>query len=278
MDFTRKSAILFFMVLQKIAQHYDSKLSKEIARIALKETPVAVSYYTNKENSRSVVHSHQYYELVYNVSGSNVLYSVDGKQYTLRRGDVIFFPSEHFHSGIFNLTDIYSVRLVVQIDSSVWNAAKMKTEIVWSDEPLLIESGTVAKWDFRGLFERMAQTAYTHKTAQGLIYESQVTELQLLVNQFVAEQGTSAFKAKSDIVNRAEKYLQQNFTNPQLSVDDVANFACVSREHLSRMFKSYTLETLHEYLTDLRMQQCRQLIADGNSIFEASISSGFSDY
>ncbi|MCR5724663.1 MAG: AraC family transcriptional regulator [Treponema sp.] len=266
------------MVLQKIAQHYDSRLSKEIARIALKETPVVVSYYTNEENARSVVHSHQYYELVYNVSGSSVLYSVDGNQYTLRKGDVIFFPSEHFHSGIFNLTDTRSVRLVVQIDAALWKEARKRTEIIWADEPLLIESGTVAKWDLRGLFERMAQTAYAIKSAQALIYESQVIELQLLINQFVVEHGTSAFKAKSDIVNRAEKYLQQNFTNPTLSVEEVASFACVSREHLSRVFKAYTHESIHEYLTDLRMQLCRQLIAEGKSILDASISSGFSDY
>lgn len=266
------------MVLQKIAQQYDSKLSKEIARIALKETPVAVSYFTNETNTRSVVHSHSYHELVYNVSGSNVLYSADGNQYTLRKGDVIFFPSEHFHSGIFNLTDTRSVRLVVQIEAAVWETAKKRSSIAWVDEPLLIDSGTVAQWDLRGLFERMAQTAYVKKEAQLLIYESQVIELQLLIDQFVADHKASAFKAKNDIVNRAVKHLQQNYTNPAFSVEELADFVCVSREHLSRVFKTYTMESVHEYLTNLRMQHCRQMIADGNSILDASIASGFSDY
>ena len=266
------------MVLQKIPQHYDSRLSKEVARIALKEIPVVVSYYTNEANTHSVVHSHSYHELVYNVSGSDVLYSLDGSQFTLRKGDVIFLPSEHFHSGVFNVSDNHSVRLVVQIDDAMWKKAQERTRISWSDEPLLIESGTVARWDLRGLFERMAQTAYVPKDAQALIYESQVTELQLLINQFVEENKASAFKAKNDITTRVMKYLQQHYTEATLTVDMVADYACVSRAHLSRVFKAYTKESVHEYLTNLRMHHCRQMIADGNSILDSSIASGFSDY
>ena len=266
------------MVLQKIPQHYDSRLSKEMARIALKDSPVVVGYYTNEENIRSVVHSHSYYELVYNVSGSNVLYSAEGSKYTLRRGDVIFFPSEHFHSGIFNLTDNYSVRLVVQIDQGVWDAAKKRSCITWEKEFLLIESGTVAKWDLRGLFERMAQTAYLEKNVQALIFEAQVLELQVLISQFVNENKGNSFRAKNEIIDRAVKYLQKNYTNPVLSVEELANHVCVTRAHLSRVFKTYTLESVHEYLTDLRMQHCRQLIADGKGILDSSIESGFSDY
>ncbi|MBR4631034.1 MAG: helix-turn-helix domain-containing protein [Treponema sp.] len=266
------------MVIQKITQHYDTQLSKEIARLALNELPVVVSYYTNETNTRSVVHSHSYQEIVYNVSGSNVLYSSEGKQFTLRKGDVIFFPSEQFHSGIFNITDNHSVRLVVQISMDVWKKSSERTKIEWGDEPFVIESGTVAKWDLRGLFERMAQTAYVAKDSQMMIFESQVLELQLLVDQYLKENTESSFRAKNDIVNRAVKYLQQNYSNPAFSVDELAGNVCVSRAHLSRVFKAYTMESVHEYLTDLRLQKCRQLIAEGHSILDSSIESGFSDY
>ena len=266
------------MVIQKITQHYDSKLSKEIARLALDESPVVVSYYTNEENSRSVVHSHSYHELVYNVSGSSVLYTGDGKRFTMRKGEVIFFPAEHFHSGVFNLTDNHSVRLVVQIDTSVWLDAAEKSLIDWGDEIFLVESGTVAKWDLRGLFERMAQTAYVEKGAREMIFSAQVLELQLLVNQYIKENKASSFKAKNEIIDRAIKYIQQNYTNSAFSVEELAVQVCVSRPHLSRLFKSYTMESVHEYLTDLRMQRCRQLISEGNSILDSSIESGFSDY
>ena len=266
------------MVLQTIAHYYDSRLSKELARIALKEIPVVVGYYTNKRNTSSVVHSHSYHEFVYNVSGSDVLYSVDDSQYVLRKGELMFFPAEHFHSGKFNLTDDHSVRLVAQIDAALWNSAKKESEIQWDDKALLIESGTVAKWDLRGLFERMAQTAFADKDFRKPIFEGQVLELQLLIHQFIKEHKVSAFKAKNDIITRAIKYLQQNYTNPGLTAEALADHACVSRAHLSRLFKAYTMESIHEYLTNLRMQKCRQLIADGQSVLDSSIESGFSNY
>lgn len=249
-----------------------------MARIALKENPVIVSYYTNEKNTRSVVHSHSYHELVYNISGSSVIYSTDRSQFTLRKGDVIFFPSEHFHSGIYNVNDSYSVRLVVQIDTSVWERAKERSNIVFEDQSFLIDSETAAKWDFRGLFERMAQTAYVEKSAQPLIYEAQVLELQLLIGQFLKQNGKSPLCAKNSIVDRAIEYLQQNYTNPAFSVEELAGLVCVSRAHLSRLFKAYTLESVHEYLTGIRMQHCRRLIADGKSILDSVIESGFSDY
>ncbi len=266
------------MVLQTIAHYYDSRLSKELARIALKEIPVVVGYYTNKRNTSSVVHSHSYHEFVYNVSGSDVLYSVDDSQYVLRKGELMFFPAEHFHSGKFNLTDDHSVRLVAQIDSDLWNSAKKESEIQWDDKPLLVESGTVAKWDLRGLFERMAQTAFADKDFRKPIFAGQVLELQLLIHQFIKEHKVSAFKAKNDTITRAIKYLQQNYTNPGLTAEALADYACVSRAHLSRLFKAYTMESIHEYLTNLRMQMCRQLIADGQSVLDSSIESGFSNY
>lgn len=266
------------MVLWKIAHHYDYKLSKETARVSLSEGPVAVSYYTNKINTRSVVHSHSYHEIVYNVSGSNVLYSADGNKYTLQKGDVIFFPMEHFHNGIYNVTENHSVRLVVQIDPDVWNISKKRSHITWDGQVLLIGTGTAVKWDLRGLFERMAQTSYVDKDSQLMIYESQILELQLLINQFVNENKINVFTAKNDIVKRAIDYLQQNYTNPMFSVEELADNVCISRAHLSRVFKTYTLESVHEYLTELRMHKCRQMIADGNGILDSSIESGFSDY
>lgn len=164
------------------------------------------------------------------------------------------------------------------MDAKLWNEVAEKSKIIWSNEPLLIESGTVAKWDLRGLFERMAQTSYAEKNSRHLIFCAQILEFQLLINNYVQENKASAFKAKNDIAARVMKYLQQNYTNPSLTVDEVAEHACVSREHLSRVFKTYTMESVHEYLTNLRMHHCRQMIADGNSILDSSVASGFSDY
>ena len=73
-------------------------------------------------------------------------------------------------------------------------------------------------------------------------------------------------------------YLQDNYTDPDLTVAQLAKYTYTSREHLSRAFKDYTMESVHGYLTNLRMQHCRRAIAAGASVLDACTSSGFSNY
>lgn len=58
----------------------------------------------------------------------------------------------------------------------------------------------------------------------------------------------------------------------------LAKYTYTSREHLSRVFKEYTLESVHSYLTNLRMQHCRNAIAAGASVLDACNASGFTNY
>ena len=45
-----------------------------------------------------------------------------------------------------------------------------------------------------------------------------------------------------------------------------------------RAFKTYTMESVHGYLTNLRMQHCRRAIAAGASVLDACNASGFTNY
>ena len=65
---------------------------------------------------------------------------------------------------------------------------------------------------------------------------------------------------------------------PHLTVAQLAKYTYTSREHLSRVFKEYTLESIHGYLTNLRMQHCRNELADGTGVLDACTASGFANY
>ena len=55
-----------------------------------------------------------------------------------------------------------SERLVVQIAPGIWERAWAQADlpIALQPEPLILDADSVARWDFRGLLERMAQTVY----------------------------------------------------------------------------------------------------------------------
>ena len=87
--------------------------------------------------------------------------------------------------------------------------------------------------------------------------------------------GQYGLSGVSDIVVSFEAC---TYTDPHLTVAQLAKYTYTSREHLSRVFKEYTLESIHGYLTNLRMQHCRNELADGTGVLDACTASGFANY
>ena len=270
------------MLVQKVPHYVDSVLTKEKAATSLQGGDVEVAWYTNQSNSQSVVHSHPYYELILPVSGSSVRYSVGGSVYDLHLGELILFPGEVFHSGKFNITADTSERLVVQISADIWEKALAQsglTERFWSIEPVILDADAVLQWDLRGLLQRMALAAGLEAPLRQAVEQCEVTELLLLFSHIIHRRHTAPPpSATSLLVAKAVAYLQANYTDPQLTVAQLARYTYTSREHLSRVFKEYTLESVHGYLTNLRMQHCRNAIAAGFSVLDACTASGFTNY
>ena len=246
------------MLVQKVPHYVDSVLTKEKAATSLQGGDVEVAWYTNQSNSQSVVHSHPYYELILPVSGSSVRYSVVGSVYDLHLGELILFPGEVFHSGKFNITADTSERLVVQISADIWEKALAQsglTERFWGSEPVILDADAVLQWDLRGLLQRMALAAGLEAPLRQAVEQCEVTELLLLFSYIIHRRHTAPPpSATSLLVAKAVAYLQANYTDPQLTVAQLARYTYTSREHLSRVFKEYTLESVHGYLTNLRMQ------------------------
>lgn len=270
------------MLVQKMPHYVDSVLTKEKAATSLQGGDVEVAWYTNQSNNQSVVHSHPYYELILPVSGSSVRYSVGGSVYDLHLGELILFPGEVFHSGKFNITADTSERLVVQISADIWEKALAQsgmTERFLGSEPVILDADAVLQWDLRGLLQRMALAAGLEAPLRQAVEQCEVTELLLLFSHIIHRRHTAPPpSATSLLVAKAVAYLQANYTDPQLTVAQLARYTYTSREHLSRVFKEYTLESVHGYLTNLRMQHCRNAIAAGFSVLDACTASGFTNY
>lgn len=92
------------------------------------------------------------------------------------------------------------------------------------------------------------------------------------------QSGLRTPSSTSVLVARAVVYLQTHYQNPTLTTAQLAQELYVSREHLSRAFKECTMESIHNYLTYLRMQHCRKALEEGVSVLNACTESGFPDY
>lgn len=258
----------------------DQQLTANEARVGLNDEKIKVIRFVNTENRQSIVHSHPYYELILNLSGSCVRYSASGRLYDLDPGELIMIPQEVFHSATFNVTMDYSERLILQIDAELWKQAgqMIHMEESWKEEILILDMAAVVKWNLMGLFERMILSSQLQDEARRNVLFCHLVELMTLISQAVKEKSTVEAVDHNLLVAQAVSILQASYNDPSFNTAQLAETCFTSREHLSRTFKKYTMESIHSYLTSLRMQHFRRCLAQGMSITDSYTESGFSDY
>jgi YesN/AraC family two-component response regulator len=88
----------------------------------------------------------------------------------------------------------------------------------------------------------------------------------------------SEHSATVDIVNRALKFIAQNYSNPNLNIKIVASNVGIHESYLSRLIKSYTKLTFTTYLTNTRINAAVEFIDNGNYfVSDVAYKAGFSD-
>lgn len=146
------------MEIERVTHYVDNVLTQAEARMGLRNTRLLVAWYTNQKNDQSVVHSHPYHELVLPIGGSTVRYSIDGSVYLVHVGELIYFPAQIYHAGIFNIDNDHSDRLVIQIDDALWQACRRNANLknaAWMHSITVLDPDVCNKWDFQSLFVRM---------------------------------------------------------------------------------------------------------------------------
>lgn len=269
------------MGIERVTHYVDNVLTQAEARMGLRNTRLLVAWYTNQKNDQSVVHSHPYHELVLPIGGSTVRYSIDGSVYLVHVGELIYFPAQICHAGIFNIDNDHSDRLVIQIDDALWQACRRNANpknAAWMHSITVLDPDVCNKWDFQSLFVRMAQSLELPAQMRDIVFEAQVSEMMLLITLATGSGQTTAPSSTNVLVQRAVSYLQAHYQDPTLTTVKLAQELYASREHLSRAFKECTMESIHSYLTHLRMQHCRKALEDGVSVLNACTESGFPDY
>ena len=262
-----------------IPTYPDPNITPEEARRRLPQDKVVVGWYSNRRVRQSVTHYHPYHEYIYMVSGKAHYYA-DGGQYELRPGELMLIPPGVVHTGYYDTYD----RLIIQIDDAFWKEtlgmlAPLTEGCEVPQSLMILHADVTSRWQVRGLIEHAAAAASIPEAHdKELMYRSLLTGLVLIIRQAVREDGLGQPTATNALVAIVTSYIHQHYRDPDLTVTKLAQYAYVSREHLSRIFKEYTKQSIHDYLTELRMQGCRQDIADGKRILAACTENGFSDY
>jgi AraC-like DNA-binding protein len=73
---------------------------------------------------------------------------------------------------------------------------------------------------------------------------------------------------------RAKLYIDANYARA-IDLENIADEACFSKFHFSRLFRSIYGKTPHQYLTSIRIERAKDQLESGSSVKEACFAVGF---
>jgi AraC-like DNA-binding protein len=225
-------------------------------------------------------HYHEFCKLLLLVSGTGG-YTVEGRRYALRPGDIVLVGSRAVHRPEFDPAAPYE-RIIVYIDPEF-----LRQNSTADCDLMEIFSG---KWGHvlrsdkcTGLFSQAQALERILAGAEyGRLILSRSSLLSLLVEigreQTRESEEKPALQVPQDArVLQLMAYIRGHIAE-ELTVDRLAEQCYLSKYHLMRLFRAETGQSIYGWVTQQRLFLARELMAEGVRATEAAYRSGFDTY
>lgn len=251
----------------------------EYIELGDKKVPVKIEKQVRmKGQTGSSLHWHEALEF-YFVLGGGVEVLCNGEKEWLYSGDTGYISWCEMHKGTDFLDN--TVFLTVQIDLS----SLEKLEAEDNANPLFMSSKTLPTYIRSD--EKLIQMAVALQKTYGqeglsAMYMAKSVIYQILAHLLTLEDGIEAEKSviaspTVKLVRSTLFYISGHY-NERLSLEKLAKEKGVTKQHLSKVFKQHTGQTVHQYINEFRCHNALSLIQDGVSYSEAAYMVGYEDY
>lgn len=90
--------------------------------------------------------------------------------------------------------------------------------------------------------------------------EDTLTTVLAIIHRAIRFRDTKGNAKGNPAVNKARQYLEENYSNPNLTFQNVVDFVAMSSSHFSTLFSQSTGTTFTKYLISLRLRKARELL------------------
>lgn len=239
---------------------------------------VYVQYLKNTEkHDMHVQHYHDTYEIYLLLEGRRYAF-YDNTCYTLERGDMIICKPFDIHYSESRESDYYE-RYVLNFREEILSEVLTCNEkylLLEKINPCVVhlsEEQTKKMYEF---YERIDNYMKKKGPFKDKLVCSALFQLLVYVTECTENKKINAGKTVSPQIITAIKFMNENY-GQQLTLDDIAEAACVSKYYFSRTFKEVTGATVMEYLNNVRLTKVHNLLIETEyTTDEIAQSTGFS--
>lgn len=245
----------------------------------LERTGIEIHYYTNARK-RYPVHWHPAVELIYILNGNGTM-MIEGKGYPIVSGEFIVIDSNIIHNFHY---ERQSMMVVLHFSRS-----SMKNFVPELDEyTIQCSKGILRKEQLKPylkicdllkelpplyIMQPVGYKIKCHGIAMEIFFE--------LLNSFGEKRDPVQKSEKKDVLERLgeiTEYIENNHAET-ISLEDIASYFYLSREHFSRFFKQNMGVTFTHYLNQVRLMHIYQEICSTQTgILELAEKHGFTNY
>ncbi len=211
---------------------------------------------SNLTSWKSYPHKHDFCEVMY-VAEGQMAFLMEGEPYTARRGDIVICNPGQVHEEYAMGSEILHLEFIAVTGFS-FEAIPKNCLLPQGASPIL-SCGSYAK-QMAALFRKViSETGHPQPYSQPIVKGIVAAILSLAMRLYV----TSLHDVTpSQRVQNVQRYIQQHYAY-NLTLDDLAQVAHVSKYHLAHIFKEHTGMSPVKYLTHCRMKRAKELLMEG---------------
>lgn len=243
--------------------------------------PVRIKENNNNSNARGCqFHWHEMLEF-YVVYQGGVRLHCDGRYEWLYKDDIGFVNWCETHRGMEFLDN--TKHYIVQIDlggllneTATFDEEKYLFSIIKSNIDLKISQDK----ELMNIFKCMI-SQYENKN---IGYELAIKGYALIILTLLLQRTKKTNKKQNILENQSLEYVKKtlmyihrNLDN-KICVFDIAQQLHITQEHLTRIFKKYTGETIVSYINTLRCTRAITYLENGQNVMDVASIVGYDDY
>ncbi len=237
------------------------------------------------DNRDEAIHDHDFVEIVYVIEGAG-RHSINGEEFTVKAGDLLFINYGCTHS--FTLEDkMLAYNLMIRVDYFTKNMMKSdnlfyilaltsfeKIQHELNDKGPLVSFDYSERGDICALFKNIEQELSKDELAKSLILDSYINVILCKVfRKIFVKDSEKDLLIPQDILD----YITEHF-NEKISLSDLSQRCFYNPAYFSRLFKKAFNMSFTDYIMDVRLKRCCELLKNSDYTIERIIEEcGFSD-
>lgn len=246
------------------------------------DTEIHYTHGFSTTNASFPYHRHNAYELYLFISG-NINYYLEHSCYHLQPGDLLVINPREMHRLVCLDNQIYE-RIYINLKKSYLNrlsSALTNLSLCFDARPLgknnLIHLSAEQMNQYIELADQIGTAMHSNSYGSDILIDANLIKLLLLVNTAYQSTIFSGTNIMPDLIQKTMNYVERNLSN-SITLDKISNEFFLSGPYISKQFKNHTGLTLRSYITDRRIFLAKTLLDEGESVTNACLMSGFSDY